>query len=171
MDRIKNWLGSLRVLRFYIPHLVALGAAIFAGIALASATLLSKPPAVDNADRWLLPKWSPYAAGPRREDLAHLAIWAEEPGKRKDVAVVLPPVPPWRFVGTVRDGSKVLALIELDQGKHVQRLSPGDALPNGGQIVTVAVGELSYTEDDAQKTLKLFGAVRDQNFPSANKKK
>ena len=167
---MKYWIQSLRTLRFYIPHLVALAAAIFAGAAMAYATLLSKPAAEASNDRWLLPRWNPIVAGARREELANLPIWAEEPGKRRNVVAAAPAGPPWRFVGTVRDGGKVLAVIELDQGRRVQRLSAGDALPNGAHIATIAAGELSYTQENEQKTLTLFGPAKDQNFPGSAKK-
>jgi hypothetical protein len=166
--RILTFLGSLRILQFYIPHLVALGAAMVAGVAMGFVTVLGHPPAVDTADRWSLPRWAPYVAGAKREELARLSLWVEEAGKRKDV-VAAAATPPWRFIGTVRDGAKVLAVIELE-GKRVQRLGPGDVLPNGAQIVTIASGEISYAEDDSQKTLKLFGVIKDQTFSAPNKK-
>lgn len=168
--RLTHLLASLRILRFYVPHLTALGAAVFAGIAMGFVTVMGRPPAVDTSDRWSLPRWAPYVAGPKREEMARLPIWVEEPGKRKEEVVAVA-APPWRFIGTVRDGEKILAVIELDQGKRVQRLNPGDALPNGAQIVRVSAGEMSYTENDAEMTLKLFGVTKDQNFPGANKKK
>ncbi|MHB1206503.1 MAG: HofP DNA utilization family protein, partial [Rhodospirillaceae bacterium] len=149
--------------------LVALGAAVATGIAMGFVTVLGRPPAVDTSDRWALPRWAPYVAGPKRDELARAGLWVEEPGKRKE-DVVKVAVPPWRFIGTVKDGARVLAVIELE-GKKIQRLSPGDALPNGAQIVTIASGEMSYTEDDAQKTLKLFGVTKDETFSGANKKK
>jgi len=37
--------------------------------------------------------------------------------------------------------------------------------------VAIGTGELTYTEDDTQKTLKLFAAQKDQNFPSTTNKK
>lgn len=167
--RFLIFLGSLRILRFYVPHLVALGAAVAVGIAMGFVTVFGHPPAVDTSDRWALPRWAPYVAGPKREELARPGLWVEEPGKHKE-DVVKVAAPPWRFIGTVKDGARVLAVIELE-GKKIQRLSPGDALPNGAQIVTIASGEMSYTEDDAQKTLKLFGVNKDQTFSGANKKK
>ena len=169
-DRLLRLLASLRILRFYVPHLAALGAAVAAGIAMGFVTVMGRPPAVDTTDRWTLPRWAPYVAGPKREEMARLQLWVDEPGKRRD-DVVKVAAPPWRFIGTVRDGERMLAVIELDQGKRVQRLSQGEALPNGAQIVRVTAGEMSYAENDAEMTLKLFGVTKDQNFPGANKKK
>ncbi len=169
-DRLIHLLASLRILRFYVPHLTALGAAIIAGIAMGFVTIMGRPPAVDTTDRWALPRWAPYVAGPKRDEMARASIWVEEPGKKRDEAVKVA-APPWRFIGTVRDGEKILAVIELDQGKRVQRLSQGEALPNGAQIVRVSAGEMSYSENDAEMTLKLFGVTKDENFPGANKKK
>ena len=132
-------------------------------------TVFGRPPAVDTADRWSLPRWAPYVAGPKREELARLQLWVEEPGKRKEEAVTVAATPPWRFIGTVKEGSRMRAVIELE-GKKVQRLSQGDALPNGAQIVTIGNGEISYNEDDSQKTLKLFGLTKGPPLPAANKK-
>ena len=168
-NRLLNFLGSLRVLRFYVPHLVALGAAVAAGASMGFVTIFARPPAVDTADRWSLPRWAPYVAGPKREELARLQLWVEEPGKRKEEAVKVAATPPWRFIGTVREGSRMRAVIELE-GKKVQRLSQGDALPNGAQIVTIGNGEISYNEDDSQKTLKLFGLTKDPSLSAATKK-
>lgn len=166
--RILTVFGPLKVLRFYVPHLLALGAAVVLGLAMGFVTILGKPPAVDTTDRWSLPRWSPYVAGPKREAMAQERIWLEEPGKRKEETVVAA-VPPWRFIGTVKDGNKLLAVIELDKGKRVQRLNQGDPLPNGAPITKIATGELSYTEDNAETTLKLFGVTKDQNFPAGKK--
>lgn len=167
--RILTLLGSLRILRFYVPHLLALSAAVLLGVAMGFVTIMGKPPAVDTADRWSLPRWAPYVAGPKREELARNPIWFEEPGKRKEEAVAVA-VAPWRFIGTVKDGDKLLAVIELDRGKRVQRLNQGDPLPNGAPITRISTGEISYAENNAEMTLKLFGVTKDQNFPSAGKK-
>jgi len=166
--RILTLLGSFRVLRFYLPHLLALGAAVFLGVAMGFVTILGKPPAVDTTDRWSLPRWAPYVAGPKREALARDRIWFEEPGKRREETVVSA-VPPWRFIGTVKDGDKLLAVIELDKGKRVQRLTQGDPLPNGAPITRIGTGEISYAQDNAETTLKLFGVTKDQNFPAGKK--
>lgn len=167
--RLLTLLGSLRILRFYVPHLLALGAAVALGLTMGFVTILGKPPAVDTTDRWSLPRWAPYVSGAKRQDVARAQLWAEEPGKRKEEAVAVV-VPPWRFIGTVKDGEKLLAVIELESGKRVQRLNPGDPLPNGAPITRISAGEISYTENNAETTLKLFGVTKNQNFPSAGKK-
>ncbi len=168
-DRLLAFLGSLRILRFYVPHMAALGAAMAVGLAMGFATIMGKPPAVDATDRWSLPRWAPFVSGPKRQEMAQTPLWVDEPGRRKEetVAVV---VPPWRFIGTVKDGEKLLAVIELDSGRRVQRLNQGEALPNGASITRISTGEISYTQDNAETTLKLFGIAKDQNFPSVGKK-
>ena len=169
--RITDLLARLRVLRFYVPHLTALGVAVLAGIGIGAASLSPRISDTDPAARRPMPHWTPYKAGPQRDEMTRLVIWAEEPGKRKAEVAAGPPPPPGRFIGTVQQGKRRLAVIELDQGRKVQRLDTGEALPNGALVVAIGTGELTYTEDDTQKTLKLFAAEKDQNFPSATKKK
>jgi hypothetical protein len=166
--RILAVLGSLRILRFYVPHMAAVGAAIVAGFAMGFATTMGKLPAVDATDRWSLPRWAPYVSGAKRQEMAQMALWADEPGRRKEEPVAV--VPPWRFIGTVRDGERLLAVIELDKGKRVQRLNQGEALPNGAAITRISTGEISFAQDNAETTLKLFSVIKDPNPPSAGKK-
>ena len=54
--RLLAVLGSLRILRLYVPHMAALAAAVVAGLAMGFTSIMGKPPAVDNADRWSLPR-------------------------------------------------------------------------------------------------------------------
>jgi hypothetical protein len=169
--RIEKLLTSLRVLRFYIPHVTALAMALLAGVGIGFSTIFARPPTVDTADRWALPHWAAYHAGSKPNELSHMALWAEDPTKHKDDATAKPPAPPWRFIGTVQDGKRLLAMIELDQGKRVQRLGAGDPLPNGAPVKTINFGELTYMENDTETTLKLFGVAKDQNFPAPSKKK
>lgn len=167
--RLLAVLGSLRILRFYVPHMAALAAAVVAGLAMGFTSIMGKPPAVDNADRWSLPRWAPYVSGPKRQEMAQTPLWTDEPGRKKEEAVVVA-APQWRFIGTVRDGGKLLAIIELDRGRRVQRLNEGEALPNGAPITKISAGEISYAENDTETILKLFGVTKDQNFPSPGKK-
>jgi hypothetical protein len=170
--RTAHVLAGLRMLRFYIPHLTALGVAILAGLGMGIVALSPRISDADPAARWPLPHWTPYKAGPSREEMSHLTIWAEEGGgKRKVDIAAAPPAPPWRFIGTVQEGKRRLAVIEIDQGRKVQRLDTGETLPNGAMVVAIGTGELTYTEDDTQKTLKLFAPEKDKNFPSATNKK
>ncbi len=166
--RLLAMLGSLRILRFYVPHMAAIVAAIVAGLAMGFTTIMGKLPAVDTADRWSLPRWAPYVSGPKRQEMAQTPLWVDEPGRRKEEAVAV--VPPWRFIGTVRDGERLLAVIELDKGKRVQRLTQGEALPNGAAITRISTGEISYSQDNAETTLKLFNVIKDPAPPSAGKK-
>ncbi|MBX7197926.1 MAG: hypothetical protein K1X51_00960 [Rhodospirillaceae bacterium] len=167
--RLLALLESLRILRFYVPHVAALGAAIAVGLVAGLTTIMGTPPAVDAADRWSLPRWAPYVSGSKRQEMIQTPLWLDDPSRKKE-EVVAAVVPPWRFIGTVKDGAKLLAVIELDKGRRVQRLNQGEALPNGAPIDRISSGEISYTENNAETTLKLFGVSKDQNFPSPGKK-
>jgi hypothetical protein len=76
-------------------------------------------------------------------------------------------VAPWRFTGTVRQGSQQAALIEVDNGQHLRRIVPGEALPDGNKVTAVRVGELTYTDGTGEQTLKLFSGAKP---PPANRK-
>jgi hypothetical protein len=168
---IATLVARVRLLRFYVPHLTTLGVALLGGLGMAIAHLSPRIPANDAADRWPLPRWSAYKAGPQRDDIARLNLWAEDPGRRKVEVVAKAPEPPWRFIGTVQEGKRRLAVIELDQGRKVQRVDAGEVLPNGAKVTAVGVGELTYNEDDTEKTLKLFALQKDKNFPGTPNKK
>ena len=81
--RIELVLAKLRLLRFYVPHLTTLCVAVLAGIGMGAASLSPRVSDIDPAARWSLPHWTPYKAGPQRDEVGRSTIWAEEPGKRK----------------------------------------------------------------------------------------
>jgi hypothetical protein len=159
MNRITAYLHRLRP---FFPHLLTLGVAVLAGIAVGLVTAMSPPKAIDKADRWSMPKWAPYKTGPERQALTAASFWVEDPNKQKNVAAPKVVAPPWRFIGTVREGNVYLAVIELDQGKRVQRLRTGEKLPSGAPLTAVKTGELMYTEDNAEKKLTLFDVEKVQ---------
>jgi len=153
-------------LQFLTPfkwHLAGLGVAILLGLLVGTLTISAKVPQADAADHWSFPKWQPYVAGPKRE-IAHLLTWVNDPAKKKDEPVKVV-VPLWRFIGTVQDGKKNVALIELDQGKRVQRMGSGEALPSGAQIIKVGAGEITFAQDGEEKTIKLFAVEKPTGFP------
>jgi hypothetical protein len=161
----------LEALRPYAGHLSALGIAIVLGLAVAAVKLSSTPPAVDTADRWPFPQWAPYRTGPQRDVLARAEIWTADPSKTKAaVAEKKPEGPPWRFIGTVQDGKARVAVIELEQGKRVQRIANGDPLPNGAVIKKIDISELIYDENGVEKVLKLFSAANTVNPAAGNGK-
>jgi hypothetical protein len=157
---LKERLARLGELRERLPHLVALGIAVALGAAVAAFKLASSPPAVDTADRWPLPKWAPYQSGQRRQDLARTSMWLEDPTKAKVVVEKKIEAPPWRFIGTLQEGSRRVAVIELDQGKRIQRISSGEALPNGAIIKQIEANTLTYEDNGSERALKLFGLAK-----------
>jgi hypothetical protein len=140
----------------YLPHLLALGLALMAGIAVGMVKANSTPTVGPTADRWTLPNWAPFQSGEQRGTLAAASLWGLEPQKRQEIAVEAPPVPAWRFVGTVREGGDLLAVVELDKGRKVQRLRAGDQLPNGDRIQTVDDGRLGVVADNDERVLRIF---------------
>lgn len=171
MERVlKELLGRLGDLRPYFPHLSALGIALFLGVVVAVFKLASDPPAVDTADRWPFPQWAPYRAGPQRDVLARTALWAEDPTKVKVVVEKKPEGPPWRFIGTLQEGKTRIAVIELDQGKRIQRIAPGQSLPNGALIKSIDTTTLTYDENGVEKALRLFGPLKTDNLAAGTGK-
>src|SRR5687768_959967 len=75
--------AGLVSLRPYFAHLTALGIAVLIGLTVAAFKVSSEPPAVDTADRWPFPQWTPYRAGPQRTALARASMWTEDPTKAK----------------------------------------------------------------------------------------
>ncbi len=152
---------KLEVLRPYTAHLGALGCAIVLGLTVAAFKVSSAPPAVDTTDRWPFPQWAPFRAGPQRASLAQAEIWTVDPSRVDAVAAEKKPEgPPWRFIGIVQDGKVRVAVIELDQGKRIQRIASGAPLPNGAVIKKIDTGELIYDENGVEKVLKLFSAAK-----------
>lgn len=159
---------AFQILAPFRWHFAAVGVAILMGLLVGVLAVTAKVQSVDAADRWSFPKWAPYNAGAKRE-VAHLLTWADDPNKKTDTVVKIV-VPPWRFIGTVQDGRKNVAVIELDQGKRVQRMASGETLPTGAKIVKVGQGELVYSQDGEEKIIKLFALEKPAGLGSAQKK-
>jgi hypothetical protein len=140
----------------YLPHLLALGLALTAGIAIGMVKANSTPTIGPTADRWTLPNWAPFQSGEQRVKLASASLWGSEPQNRREVAVEAPAAPAWRFVGTVREGGDLLAVVELDKGRKVQRLKAGDQLPNGDRIQRVDDGALAVLTGSNEEVLRIF---------------
>lgn len=165
MERIlKELQERLVALRPYKAHLVTLGVAALLGLLVAGFKVSSNPPASDAADRWPFPQWAPYRAGPQRDALARTLLWAEDPTKAKVVAEKKVEGPPWRFIGTLQEGSSRLAVIEIEQGKRIQRIAAGQPLPNGAVIKKIDTSTLIYDENGTEKALKLFGLEKTDNL-------
>lgn len=171
MERILKEFGAkLEILRPYSLHLAALSAALLLGLVVAVVKVSGQPPAVDSADRWPFPQWTPFRAGLQRDALARAEFWAADASKKAE-AQKKPAGPPWRFIGTVHDGKANVAVIELDQGKRIQRVSNGEALPNGALIKKIDTNELIYDENGEERVLKLFSAAKMDSPAAGNGKK
>jgi hypothetical protein len=162
---VENIRKIAELLRPYTRHLAALGMAIVLGVGVGLLTATAKPPVTDTVDRWPLPQWSPYKAGPKRAEVKKLAPWIQDASKKAEEEVVAVVGPLWRFIGTVQEGSVRRAVIELEQGKRLQRLAAGEDLPNGAVVRAVGAAELTYVENEIEKTLKLFGADKAASMP------
>lgn len=162
--------ARVRRLRPYYPHLGALAGAITLALVISIFKVAGEPPVVDTADRWPFPKWAPYKAGQLRQASAAHNPLTLDPTKAKVEPEKRFVGPPWRFIGTLQDGKTRIAVIELDQGKRIQRVSSGGTLPNGGLIKSVDVSQLTYDEGGVEKVLKLFGAAKTDGLSAGNGK-
>lgn len=171
MERLRIQIAQwLVILRPYTAHLAVAGLALVLGLSTGIYKALKEPAAVDTADRWPFPQWAPYRTGPLRDNLARTNIWADDPSKAKAVVEKKPEGPPWRFIGTVQDGKARVAVIELEQGKRVQRIASGQPLPNGAVIKQIDTSELIYDENGQERVLKLFGASKTDNLAAGSGK-
>ena len=168
---IRQKLAALRpLLAPYSMHLAVAGLAVLLGTSAGIYQVSKDPTAVDTADKWPFPQWAPYRTGPQREALARVAVWAVDPTKAKVEVEKKPAGPPWRFIGTLQNGKTRIAIIELDQGKRVQRIAIGEALPNGAMIKKIDTGALIYDDNGVERVLKLFGTAKTDNLPAGSGK-
>jgi hypothetical protein len=170
-NEIKQKLAALGpVLAPYTAHLAVAGLAVLLGVGVGVYQASKDPTAVDTADKWPFPQWAPYRSGPQREALARAALWAADPTKAKIEVEKKPAGPPWRFIGTLQNGKARIAIIELDQGKRVQRIASGEPLPNGAMIKKIDTGALIYDDNGVERVLKLFGTAKTDNLPAGSGK-
>ena len=146
------------LLRPYLPHITALISAIMLGLGVGYMKASTRPPEVDIADNWPLPRWAPYQSAMPWQELVQFELWGKDDRMRAVAeAVESRDGGAWRFVGIVQDGESRLAVIELGQSGGLQRLNTGDDLPNGAEILKIGAGELTFFDDDAETILRLFG--------------
>lgn len=171
MERLRKQITEWAVvLRPYAAHLAVAGLALFIGLSVGIYKAMKDPAAVDTADRWPFPQWTPYRTGPLRDELARMNLWTDDPSKVQVVVEKKPEGPPWRFIGTVQDGKARVAVIELDRGKRVQRIASGEPLPNGAVIKKIDTSELIYDENGEEKVLKLFGVAKTDSLAAGSGK-
>jgi len=134
------------------------------GIGAGLIKTMKPPPKLADADRWNLPKWAPLQTAPLRQAIMAEPLFALDPVKKKAAAdaQAAASVPVWRFTGTVREGSKNVALIEVDKGRKIKKITAGDELPGGAKVTSVQVGTLIYTDSLGEQVLKLFNPGNQQ---------
>lgn len=156
MNRIQMF-GQL--LRPFFPHIAMVVAAAMFGMGIGYIKVSSLPPEIDVADNWTLPGWTPYQSSLPSRELAALELWGADERARE--LVELPPqrdASAWRFIGIVQDGENRMAVIELGQDGGLQRLSEGERLPNGAEILSIGANELTLQDESIEATIKLFDA-------------
>lgn len=145
------------LLRPYLPHVGAAVAAIMLGCGVGYMKVSTRPPEVDIADNWTLPRWSPHQPSVSPKELARLELWGPDNRARADAeSVDARDVPPWRFIGVIQDGPSRLAVIELTHEGGLQRLNAGEKLPDGAEILAIGAGDLTISENGTESTITLF---------------
>jgi hypothetical protein len=161
-----DWRERLEPFKF---HLMALIGAIGLGMMIGFIKVTRPPAKTADVDRWHLQTWKAFQAAGIRQELSGHALFLQDPNRKKlDVLATAPTTPSWRFTGTVREGGRQIALIEVDKDKRVRRIAPGDELPGGAKVTAVKVDTLVYADSSGEQELKLF-APTDMTSPSGAK--
>ena len=146
-----------KFLRQYFPHIAAASAAIFFGFGVGYMKVSTHPPEVDIADNWILPAWAPQQPSTSLQELMLLELWGEDGRRRAEIENDSKDVSPWRLIGIVQDGGVRIAMIEMAQNVALLRLSVGDELPNGAEILKIGTGELTISDNGKEFAIQLFG--------------
>jgi hypothetical protein len=162
-----DWRERLEPFKF---HLMALIGAVGLGMMIGFIKVTRPPAKTADVDRWHLQTWTAFHAAPLRQELSGHTLFMQDPNKKKldALAATTPQAPSWRFTGTVREGTRQIALIEVDKDKRVRRIAPGDELPGGAKVTAVKVDTLVYSDSSGEQELKLF-APTDMTAPSSPK--
>jgi hypothetical protein len=149
-----NMLGQL--LKPIFPHIALVISAIMFGLGIGYIKVATLPPEIDIADNWTLPRWSPYQPSLPSRELAALELWGEDERVQELIDSSPRDASAWRFIGIVQDGENRVAIIELGQNGGLQRLSEGDLLPNGAEILDIGTNELTLQDESLETTIRLF---------------
>jgi hypothetical protein len=172
--KIREWLSQQRERLWpFRVHLLVLVCAVLLGVGVGLIKASRTPAKALVADRWTLPRWTPPQVDPARQELLSAPIFTQDPAKKQaeEAAAAAAAIPPWRFTGTVLEGHQQVALIEVDKGRHIRRLAPGDELPGGAKVTSVKSGELTYTDSAGEQVLKLFSPEGRSGTESNHKKR
>ena len=138
-------------------HLLAVAVMGLVGIAVGVWKATNEPDDVQRADRWFLPQWSPFKADALRREFSANHIFTPDPNRKaEDKVDVEQAVAPWRFMGTMLEGEKRVALIQVEKERGVRRILPGDKLPGGAEVTAVRTGDLVFREEAGEKIVSLF---------------
>lgn len=137
---------------------VALGGSLILGLGVGAVRLNSAANLDVRDDAWVLPQPTRSTGGTLPVEDFVMRFWSErplEPAKKADDKAAPKPAGTWRLVGTVDQGAKLVAVIEVGANK-LQRLGAGDGLPDGAKIVEIADGRIVIERDNATQTVRLF---------------
>ncbi|MDX2143306.1 MAG: hypothetical protein SFV19_08120 [Rhodospirillaceae bacterium] len=150
--------GLVVIAQGYAQHaafvtLMAAGGAAFGVLRVASSAQLAP-----LADRWTLPKYQSEQSATLDPEVLLSRFWSEQPlAPRKKAGPVEtpPPAKPWQFLGTIDEGGKKYAVIEIE-GKSIRQVVIGGQLPNGAVVTQIADGEMVFNREGADQTVRLF---------------
>ncbi len=166
---IEKLRASLPFVKPFLPHIAALAFIALLGWANGYFQASKQVVNPDLTDNWAVPNWTPYRAGPERMIVAAMNIWD---GKRAVVAKKDETIQKtWQLVGTVRSGKTYAAIIQLSEGKRIQRAVAGDVLPNGEKVIGVENGTLQIDIAGTEQEIKLFQSIKVTQTATQTEKK
>ncbi len=141
--------------RRYLMPVAAIAASVVVGISLGLVRAIPAENKTGPKDTWTLPQLpvpSPISRAMNLDDAADL-FWSDEPRTKRTVQTKVQVVN-WRFIGTYAQGGQMYAIIADD--KRVQAFKAGDTTPTGVIIKDVQEGNLTFEQDGASKTRRLY---------------
>jgi hypothetical protein len=105
--------------------------------------------------KWSLPAWNAYqkADAAKIDDAA--AVFFSDAPSRKTVKAAPVDLKAWRFVGTVKEGGQIKAVLMVGQPPRVVHVEEGGRLPNGEQISAIEDGLIRYVDESGPRELHL----------------
>lgn len=143
--------------RPYFHHIIAVGLFTVAGVLFGLIRANSATGLAPQVDKWAIPKIAPAAVVEVSRDEIASRFWTEQAraSKKKAEPEIAKKVAPWSFVGTIKQGGQLVAVIATEKNK-ILRLTASELLPNGEKIIEIREGQVSFERDGTPQTLKLF---------------
>ena len=143
--------------RQFAPHVTAVAIFSLLGAAWGALNIGSSNFVDGEIEAWALPRPTILSADPLPAEGGYDRFWSEEERtpKKKVAEPLKTPANKWRFIGTADQGISLVAVIEIN-GKRVQIVKIGDALPDGSTVSHIAEGELSFELEGSARTVRLF---------------